>query len=298
MRKNLLFRGTGTALVTPFMKNGTVDEQAIRRLVQRQLKGGVEALLPTGTTGESVTLDEDEQQRVVEIVADETNGRIPVIAGAGTNSTGKTISLAHRMLAAGADGVLCVGPYYNKPTQEGYYRHYASIADALDAPLIVYNVPGRTAGNIGAETTLRIAEEIPAVAGIKEASANLGQIMEILRNRPDNFGVWSGDDAITLPISVLGADGVVSVVSNVVPGLFSKMVRLCLEGDYARALKIHNRLLPLMNFDFVESNPIPVKAVLAELHLIEEVYRLPLVRLGAAHRPLLKKILAGLGSLR
>ena len=294
MKSKLLFRGTGTALITPFTSRGAVDEMALKHLVDVQIKNGVEALLPTGTTGESVTLTDDEQANVVEIVAARATKRIPVIAGAGSNSTNKAISLSKRMLAAGANGILSVGPYYNKPTQEGYFQHFASVAEAVDAPIVVYNVPGRTASNIEAETTLRMAEEIPNIAGIKEASGNFSQIMEILRNRPKGFGVWSGDDAITLPLVALGADGVVSVVSNEVPKLFSQMVRLCLQGKFEQATKLHNRLLPLMNFNFVESNPIPIKAALSMMGMIEERYTLPMVPLSEKHRPTLKKILAEL----
>ncbi len=291
MKQKLLFRGTGTALVTPFTKTEKVDEPALKRLVEFQIKNGVEALLPTGTTGESVTLSDDEQTRVVEIVASQTNGRVPVIAGSGSNSTSKSIALSKLVISHGADGILSVGPYYNKPTQEGFFQHFSAIADAVDAPMIVYNVPGRTASNIEAETTLRIAEEIPTVAGIKEASANFSQIMEILKHRPKNFAVWSGDDAITLPLTALGADGVVSVVSNEVPKEFSQMVRLCLSGKFNQAIELHNKLLPLMNVNFVESNPIPVKAALAMMGMIEEEYRLPMVPLNEKHRPKLKAIL-------
>jgi 4-hydroxy-tetrahydrodipicolinate synthase len=295
MSNHLLFRGTGTALVTPFTAGGGVDECALRALVNFQIKNGVEALLPTGTTGESVTLSENEQERVVAVVVEEARGRVPVIAGAGSNATAKAITLSRRMLAAGADAILSVAPYYNKPTQEGYYRHFEAIVEAIDAPLVVYNVPGRTASNIEAETTLRIAEDLPTVAGVKEASGSLTQIMEILRRRPKGFAVWSGDDAITLPLMALGADGVVSVVSNEVPKEFSAMVRHCIKGDFARATKLHNRLLPLMNFNFVESNPIPVKAALAMMGLVREEYRLPLLPLSAKHRPHLRAILKELG---
>jgi 4-hydroxy-tetrahydrodipicolinate synthase len=298
MNKKKFFRGTGTALVTPFTSDGEVDEKALRRLVDFQIAGGVEALLPTGTTGESVTLSDDEQYRVVEIVVEQTRGRVPVFAGAGSNSTKKAIHFSKEVLAAGADGVLSVAPYYNKPTQNGFFHHYAAIADEIDAPIIVYNVPGRTASNIEAETTLRIAEEIPNVIGIKEASGNFLQIMEILRNRPKGFGVWSGDDAITLPMIALGANGVVSVVSNEVPRQFSQMVRLCLIGKFAEAVTLHNKLLPLMNINFIEANPIPVKAALAMMGMIEEQYRLPLVPLSDKHRPKLKSILKDLGLVR
>lgn len=298
MKKNsMLFRGTGTALVTPFNSRGDVDENALRRLVNAQIAGGVEALLPTGTTGESVTLDEDEHVRVVEIVVEQTRGRVPVIAGAGSNSTRKTISLCKRILSAGADGVLIVAPYYNKPTQEGLFQHYEAISDAIDAPMIVYNVPGRTSCNIEAATTLRIAG-LPNVAGIKEASGNIGQVMEILRDRPRGFALWAGDDAVALPYAALGADGVVSVVSNEVPREFSRMVRLALAGDFAAARKLHYRLLPLMNINFIESNPIPVKAALGMMGMIGEEYRLPLVSLTDAHRPKLKAVLRDLGLVR
>jgi 4-hydroxy-tetrahydrodipicolinate synthase len=201
-------------------------------------------------------------------------------------------------VAAGADGVLSVAPYYNKPTQDGYFRHFAAIAEKIPGPIVVYNVPGRTAGNIEAATMLKIAEEIPSVAGTKEASGNFSQIMEILRNRPKGFAVWSGDDAITLPLISLGADGIVSVVSNEVPKEFSAMIRLCLKGDFEKAVKIHNRLLPLMNVNFIESNPIPVKAAVAMMGLVEEVYRLPMVPLSDKYRPKLKSVLKELGLIQ
>lgn len=297
-KKKPFFQGTGTALVTPFNADGSIDESSLRELVEYQIEGGVEALLPCGTTGESVTLNDEEVRQVVEIVVDQARERVKVIAGAGSNSTLKSIQLARIVLDAGADAILCVGPYYNKPTQEGFFQHYAAIAEAVDAPIVVYNVPGRTSSNIEATTTLRIASEIPTVVGIKEASGNFGQIMEILRNRPRGFGVWSGDDAITLPMMALGADGVVSVASNEVPDEFSRMVRLCLKENYAGATKIHYRLLPLMNFNFIESNPIPAKAALSMMGLIKENYRLPLLPLSEKHRPQLKQILKSLDLIR
>lgn len=294
MKRNMLFRGTGTAIVTPFTASGEVDKRALQQLVEFQIKGGVEAILPTGTTGESVTLSDDEQARVVEIVVEQARGRVKIIAGAGSNSTQKAVTLAKRVIAAGADGILSVGPYYNKPTQEGYFRHYAAIADGVNAPIIVYNVPTRTASNIEAQTTLRLAAKIPTVVGVKEASGNLIQMMEILSRRPKGFAMYSGDDQFTLPLMALGADGVVSVVSNEVPREFSAMVRLCLGGKFEKATALHNRLLPLMNFNFVESNPIPVKAALAMMGMIREQYRLPMVPLGKQHRPKLRSILRAL----
>lgn len=296
-KRKLLFRGTGTALVTPFKNNGAVDEVALRELVDFQIDGGVDALLPIGTTGESVTLSDDEQRFVVETVADQARGRLMVIAGAGGNATSKVVASAKKMLEAGADAILSVAPYYNKPTQEGFYQHYSAIADAIEAPIVMYNVPGRTASNMEAATTLRIADDIPNIVGIKEASGNFSQIMEILRNRPSGFGVWSGDDVLTLPLMALGADGVVSVASNEVPKMFSQMVRYCLKGNFDKALVLHNKLLPLMEMNFIESNPIPVKAALAMMGMIEERYRLPLVPLSENHRPKLKAILSDLGLL-
>ncbi len=289
MKRKILFRGTGTALVTPFKTSGEIDSEALKKLVDFQIEKGVEAIIPAGTTGESASLSEAEQLSLINLVVQQANNRVKIIAGAGANDTSKAIKLAKLAYSTGVDAVLSVAPYYNKPTQEGIFRHYQMIAE--EVPIIIYNVPGRTSVNIEAETTLRIAEEIPNVIGIKEASGNISQIMEILRNRPAGFGVWSGDDAITLPLIALGADGVISVVSNEIPDIFSKMVRLALNGKYEEAKKIHYKILPLMNFNFIESNPIPVKAVLAEMKMIEEVYRLPLVPLSDKHRNKMLKIL-------
>lgn len=297
MKRTPLFRGTGTALVTPFDARGNVDLRALAALVRFQVAAGVEAILPVGTTGESVTLTDAEQALVIATVRERAPRQVKVIAGAGSNSTAKTVQLARAAKAAGADGILSVGPYYNKPTQEGYFRHYAEIAERADVPIIVYNVPGRTAGNMTAETTLRIAEEIPLANGVKEASANIEQMMEILRRRPKGFGVWSGDDSFTYPLMALGADGVVSVVSNQIPREFGRMVRLCLAGKFPEALKIHNRYLPLMAANFIETNPIPVKASLAMMGKIGERYRLPMVPMGAANKKKLAAVLREAGLL-
>ena len=291
MKRKLLFRGTATALVTPFRKDGSLDEVALHDLVELQLKGKVEALVPVGSTGEGATLSDDEQALVIGLVVDQVDGRVPVIGGASSNSTVKAIGLAKQAKNAGADAILTVAPFYNKPTQEGMYRHFSAIADAVEMPIVVYNVPGRTASNIDAKTTLRLAEEIPFVAGIKEASGNLGQIMEILRHRPQGFGVWSGDDNMTLALIALGADGIISVVSNEVPGPFSEMVRLALKGKFEKARTLHYKLLGLMNDNFLESNPIPVKAALTMMGVIEEHFRLPLVPLSDGLRPKLQKTL-------
>lgn len=294
MKKRVIFTGTGTALVTPFKVSGEIDENALRKLIDFQIENHVEAIIPAGTTGESATMSEVEQIFLIKKVVQYVNRRVKVIAGAGANDTSKAIKLAKLAYQAGADAILSVTPYYNKPTQEGLFQHYKAIAKESDAPIIIYNVPGRTGCNIEASTTLKMAEEIPNIIGIKEASGNLAQVMEILRNRPDCFGVWSGDDSYALPLIAIGADGVISVVSNEVPNMFSRMIRLALAGKFKEATRIHNRLLPLMNFNFVESNPIPVKAVLAELGLIEEVYRLPLVPLNDKYRDKMRKILKDL----
>lgn len=291
MIKKKLFRGTGVALITPFNKNGSIDESRLRELVEFQISNGTEAILPAGTTGESATLSHAEHHQVMEIVMDQANHRVPVIVGAGSNATREAISLTVHAKAVGADGVLSVAPYYNKPTQEGLFRHYAEIAEAADIPIIIYNVPSRTGINIAAETTLRLAEDVPNVVAVKEASGNISQIMEILRGKPENFAVYSGDDAIALPVIALGGDGVISVAANEVPKMFGDMIRYSLSGDFESARKLHYRLLPLMNVNFMESNPIPVKAALAMMGMIEEVYRLPLVPPSDSTREKLRKIL-------
>jgi len=294
MKRSILFRGTGTALVTPFKKDGSVDEITLRELVDYQLKGKVEALIPVGTTGEGATLSGREQAQVIEAVVDQVNGRVPVIGGGSSNATYHAIELARQVKSCGADALLTVVPFYNKPNQEGMFRHFGGIADAVDIPIVVYNVPGRTAANLEARTLLQLAEEIPLIAGVKEASANFTQIMEILRDRPEGFAVWSGDDNLALPLAALGADGVISVVSNEAPRLFSDMVRYALKGKFEKARALHYRLLDLMNVNFVESNPIPVKTALAMMDLLEENYRLPLVPLSEANRPRLRSILSTL----
>jgi 4-hydroxy-tetrahydrodipicolinate synthase len=288
------FRGATVALVTPFDQTGAVDEKALRALVDWQVTEGMGALLATGTTGESVTLTSEEQLRVIEIVIEQAGGRCPVIAGTGSNSTEKSIHATEQAEKLGADAILLVGPYYNKPTQEGFYQHFKSIAESTRLPVILYNVPGRTGSNISAETTLRLSG-LPNVAGVKEASGNFSQIMQIIRERPADFVVLSGDDAVTLPLVALGGDGVISVVANAVPGPFSKMVRAALDGRWEEARQLHYRLLPLMDLCFIESNPIPVKAALAMMGRIQEVYRLPLVPIGEANRLKLQRGLAELG---
>jgi len=291
------FQGTGTAMITPFKSDGSVDEIALRRFVDFQIDGGVDMLLPCGTTGEGATLDENETDKVVQIVIEQSRERVPVIVGAGSNSTAKAIQMTKRAKKLGADGVLSVGPYYNKPTQQGYYEHFKAIADADDIPVIVYNVPGRTGGNIEAKTMLRLAE-IPNIVAVKEASGNLGQVMDIIRDAPSDFRVLSGDDALALAIVAVGGDGVVSVVSNETPGLMSAMIDAALQGNINKAREFHYKLLPLMNVNFIESNPIPAKAALAMMGLIEENYRLPLVRITPANREKVAQVVEELGLLQ
>jgi len=289
-----IFRGTATAIITPFKKDGSIDEAALRRFVDFQIKGGIEALVPLGTTGEYSTLSLKEQQRVIELVIEQANGRVKIFAGAGSNNTAEVIEKTRFAKQAGADAVLIVGPYYNKPTQNGYVQHFKAVADAVDIPMIVYNVPGRTSGNIEAATILRMAEEIPNVVMVKEASGNMAQVMEILRNKPKNFSFLSGDDALAYSIIALGGDGCISVVSNEVPKEYSHLMRLCLNGDWSEALQLHYRLLPLMNINFVESSPIPLKTALAMMGMIEEAFRLPLVPMTEPNRVKLKKVLEDL----
>jgi 4-hydroxy-tetrahydrodipicolinate synthase len=294
MAAQIKFRGTATAIITPFKKDGSIDEAALRRFVDFQIASGVEALVPLGTTGEYSTLDQQEQQRVIEIVIEQTNGRVKIFAGAGSNNTAEVIEKARFVKQAGADAALIVGPYYNKPTQNGYFQHFKAIADVVDIPIIVYNVPGRTSGNIEAGTLLRMAEEIPNVVMVKEASGNVAQVMEIARNKPKNFSLLSGDDALAYVIISLGGDGCISVVSNEIPKEYSHLMRLCLKGAWSEALQLQYRLLPLMNINFVESSPIPVKTALAMMGMIEEAFRLPMVPITEPNRVKLYKVLEDL----
>src|SRR5262245_39434949 len=289
------FQGTGTALVTPFKNDGSVDEPALRRLVDFQIRDGIDMLLPCGTTGEGATLEPEEAERVVSIVIDQAKSRTPVIFGGGSNSTAKAVQGAERAKRLGASGVLSVGPYYNKPTQGGYYAHFKAVAE-VGIPIVVYNVPSRTASNIEPATLLRLAE-IPNIVAVKESSGSLAQIMEIIRNKPREFRVLAGDDYIALAVIALGGDGVVSVVSNQTPGWMRSIIDAALEGDLARARELHYKLLPLMNVNFIESNPIPVKAALSMMGLIAENYRLPMVPITAASREKLHDVMDQLGLL-
>src|SRR3989440_1283985 len=291
-------RGCATALVTPFKSDGTIDEERMRSLVDRQIKGGVRLLVPCGTTGESATMTEEEDARVISMTIDVARGRAKVIAGTGSNSTASAIEYSKRARDMGADALLQVAPWYNKPTQEGLYAHFRAIAEAVpETPIMLYNVPGRTSSNIAAQTTLRLARDCENIVAIKEASGSLTQIMEILRERPANFSVLSGDDAVTLPLIALGADGIVSVASNEVPDLMSQMTNLALEGKWDDARHMHYRLLPLMEVNFIESSPGPVKAALAMMGLLEENFRLPLVPIQEKSRDKIRAVLADLGVL-
>ncbi|MGE5126623.1 MAG: 4-hydroxy-tetrahydrodipicolinate synthase [Betaproteobacteria bacterium] len=288
------FTGCGTALVTPFTAAGAVDEAGVRRLARRQIDAGVHFLVPCGTTGEAPTLSPAERRRVVEIVVDEAGGSVPVLAGAGGYDTREVIEAAHAMQAAGADGLLSVTPYYNKPTPEGLYQHYRAIAEATPLPIIVYNVPGRTGCNVDPATLARLAT-LPRVVGVKEASGNMTQICEVLTAVPDSFIVLSGDDALTLPAMAVGARGIISVASNEVPAEMAQLVEAAERGDFAAARKVHARLLPLLLANFSESNPIPVKAAMARLGLLEEHYRLPMVPPKPETRDKLARVLAAVG---
>jgi len=290
-------RGCATALVTPFKKDGSVDEQCFRSLVARQIKGGVKLLVPCGTTGESVTMNEAERVTVIKATVDVAKKlKAFVIAGTGSNNTAATIDFTRKAREAGADAALVVAPYYNKPTQDGMFAHFSEIARSVKGfPIMMYNVPGRTSSNISAATTLRLAEKFDNIVATKEASGDLSQIMEILNNRPKNFRVFSGDDAVTLPLISLGADGLVSVVSNELPRETSRMVENALKGSFTAARKIHYKILPLMEANFIESSPAPCKFVMKEMGLLEENLRLPLVAVTANAREKLKAAMKASG---
>jgi 4-hydroxy-tetrahydrodipicolinate synthase len=289
--------GCGTALVTPFKSDLSIDKSALERLVQFQIAEGIDFLVPCGTTGESATLSADEQLRVVETVLEVANGRVPVIAGAGGNNTLRVIELARQYERMGVHGLLSVTPYYNKPTQEGIYQHFRAIAENTQLPIIIYNVPPRTAVNILPETAARLAQ-IPNIIGIKEASGDLSQIAELIYRAPSGFKVFSGDDALTLPIIALGGAGVISVASNQVPRKMTHLARAALEGRFEDARKLHAELFPLMKANFLETSPAPVKAALAMMGFIEEVYRLPLVPIRPETRQKLRAALIELKLIR
>jgi len=289
-----MFKGCGTAMVTPFRGDGSLDEETLRKLILRQIEAGVDFLVPCGTTGESPTLTHEEHVRVVEITVELAKGRVPVVAGAGGYNTAEVIAMARELEAVGVDGILSVTPYYNKPTQEGLYQHYRAIAEAVALPIVLYSVQGRTGINIEPATVVRLAA-IQNIVGIKEASGSIAQMAAILNSVPDHFVVLSGDDAITLPLIALGGRGVISVVSNEIPAEMSEMVRLAVRGNIWGAREIHRRFHPLMEVNFVESNPGPVKTAMAEMGLLEPVWRLPLVAPKRENRERITGVLNSLG---
>jgi 4-hydroxy-tetrahydrodipicolinate synthase len=271
-----MFSGCGTALITPFRRDLSVDEETLRRLVRRQIEAGVDFIVPCGTTGESPTLTHDEQNRIVEICVEEARGKTPVVAGAGGNNTAHVIEMAREFAARGANGILSVSPYYNKPTQEGLYQHYKAIAAAVSLPIILYNIPGRTGSNIEPSTLARLAQ-IENIVGVKEASGNISQMATVLATVPKEFSVLSGDDGITLPLMALGGRGVISVASNEIPAEMTRIAKLANANDFAAARELHDRWFPLMDVNFAETNPSPVKSAMAMMGLIEPVFRLPMV---------------------
>jgi len=285
-----MFRGVFTALVTPFRSDESIDESALRELVEKQIAGGVAGLVPMGTTGESPTVSHDENIDVVRIVAEQAAGRVAVIAGTGSNSTAEAVRMTKRAADVGASATLQVTPYYNKPTPEGLYRHFTTIAEATELPVMVYNIPGRTARNVDTDTMMRLAAH-PRIVAVKEASGDMAQVMDVCSRKPADFDVLSGDDNLTLPLLSLGGTGVVSVASNIAPVMMVKLVNLALTQDYEGARALHYRMLPLFRAIFVQTNPIPIKAMMAVKGMIEEVYRLPLTGLSSADRESVKRAL-------
>jgi 4-hydroxy-tetrahydrodipicolinate synthase len=292
-----MFTGCGTALVTPFQRDLSLDEETLRRLVRRQIDAGVNFLVPCGTTGESPTLTRAEHLRVVGIALEEARGKVPVLAGAGGYNTSEVIELARELERMGVAGILSVTPYYNKPTQEGLYQHYEAIASSIRLPIVVYSVQGRTGVNVEPATMARLAA-IENIVGVKEASGNIGQMATILNEVPTTFTVLSGDDAVTIPLMALGGRGIISVAANQIPGEMTQLAQACLRGDFETARRVQARYLPLMNINFVESNPIPVKAGMGLMGLLDPVYRLPLVPPSPANLARIAKVLEAAGLLR
>ncbi|HKQ76587.1 MAG TPA: 4-hydroxy-tetrahydrodipicolinate synthase [Blastocatellia bacterium] len=289
-------KGCGTAIITPFKQDESIDESAFRRLVEFQIENGVDFIVACGTTGESVTMSDDEQARVVEMTIDASEGRVPVVAGAGGYNTREVIEKIHRYERLGADAILSVTPYYNKPTQEGLYQHYRAIAESTELPIILYSVQGRTACNIEPPTVARLAE-IKNIIGVKEASGNITQIAEVASLIDGSFKLFAGDDTVVLPVAALGGIGVVSVASNLLPRQVSDLCHACIEGRYDEARKLNRQLTPIFKALFIESNPIPVKAALAMTGMIEEVYRLPLTPMNPSNRKKLEQVLTESGAL-
>jgi 4-hydroxy-tetrahydrodipicolinate synthase len=291
-----MFKGCGTALVTPFRTDQSLDESALRRLVRRQIEAGINFLVPCGTTGESPTLTRAEHLRVVEITLEEAKGKVPVIGGAGGYNTAEVIELSKELQHLGVDGLLSVTPYYNKPTQEGLYQHYKAIATAVPLPILVYSIQGRTGINVEPATLKRLAE-IDNIVGVKEASGNIGQMAQIIHQLPGSFDVLSGDDSITIPLIALGGRGIISVASNEIPAEMTRLTQLALAGDFAAAREYQRQWFPLMEVNFVEANPQPVKAAMAMMGLLEPVWRLPMTPPSEASRAKIETILKSCGML-
>lgn len=289
-----MFKGVFTAIITPFKEDGSIDENCLKRLIDFNIENGVNGVVPCGTTGESPTLSHDEHDRVIEIAVKHVNKRVKVIAGTGSNSTAEAIRLTKHAEEAGADACLLVNPYYNKPTQEGLYRHFKAIADSVRFPCIVYNIKGRTAVNVETSTLMRLAKDCRNIVGVKEASGDLNQIKDVIAKRPAGFSVLSGDDNLTLELIKAGGDGVISVASNLVPDRMVAMVNAALDGNFKEAEKLNNKLMPLFKAEFIETNPIPIKCALGLKGMCKETYRLPMCELSNEHKEELKKVLKGM----
>lgn len=289
-----MFKGAITAIVTPFKEDESIDEEALRGLVDFQIKNNIDGIVPCGTTGESPTLDHGEHQRVIEIVIDAAKGKVPVIAGTGSNSTREAIKMTKHALDAGANASLQVCPYYNKPTQEGLFRHFSAIANAVDIPLIVYNIKGRTGINMETATLARLAKEHSNIVAVKEASGDINQMQDVLNTLPKEFDVLSGDDKMTFPLMKIGGRGVISVASNIIPAEVRELAQHALNGDLRKAEEMHNKLLPIFEGLFIETNPVPIKAALAMKGMIKESYRLPMCGMKLENKEKLKKILEDL----
>jgi 4-hydroxy-tetrahydrodipicolinate synthase len=292
-----VFQGSIVALVTPF-KNGKVDEAKLRELVDFHVAQGTDGIVPCGTTGESPTLSHDEHKRVVEVVIDQARGRLPIIAGTGSNATSEAIDLTAHAKKAGATGALVVNPYYNRPTQEGLYRHFRAVAEAVDIPIIVYNIAGRTAVNVETDTMARLVRDCPSIVGVKEASGSLDQMTQVILACGPEFSVLSGDDNVTLPLMSVGGRGVISVIANVVPREASEMTHAALAGDWKLARELHLKLFPLSRAMFIETNPIPVKETMALMGMIEPEFRLPMCRMSEANRTRLRAVLEPYGLVK
>ena len=286
-----MFQGAFTAVVTPFRQDGSLDEKALRNLIKFQIEKGINGLVPCGTTGESPTLSSEEWETVIAIAVEEANGKVPVIAGTGTNSTDKTVKATKRAKELGADGALIVNPYYNKPTQDGLYQHFRTVAGKVDIPIVLYNIKGRTAVNVETETLMKLTNECSNIVAVKEASGDISQMMDVIAQKPDHVNVLSGDDGLTLPLLAVGGKGVISVASNIHPARVTEMVTKALNNQLGPALRIHYELLPLFKGIFIETNPVPIKAALAMKGMIQEAYRLPLTPMRPSNKEKLRKIL-------